>query len=203
MAVGLRAGIQRYCYQLLRRALFAALARSLSAHTATAGPVGSAPAVGSSNLGAVAGNFQFFRLPGPGTVPEEQHTKAAGAQAALQSRVVVARAVGAEYVTTGAAVMPPPLPSEGAATTDVAASACISVSAPVSIPTPSRQRRGPQHPGAPFQLSRFLDKNRRDTGASQSRQPTQMKGKRLVIESRWVSTPLASAGELRPRRLNN
>jgi hypothetical protein len=199
MAVGLRAGIQRYCYQLLRRALFAALARSLSAHTATAGPVGSAP-VGSSNLGAVAGNFQFFRLPGPGTVPEEQHTKAAGAQAALQSRVVVARAVGAEYVTTGAAVMPPPLPSEGAATTDVAASACISVSAPVSIPTPSRQRRGPQHPGAPFQG--FWTRTG-VTGASQSRQPTQMKGKRLVIESRWVSTPLASAGELRPRRLNN
>jgi hypothetical protein len=27
--------------------------------------------------------------------------------------------------------------------------------------------------------------------------------KRLVIESRWVSKPLAFAGELRPRRLNN
>jgi hypothetical protein len=30
-----------------------------------------------------------------------------------------------------------------------------------------------------------------------------LQSKRLVIESWWVSTPLASAGELRPRRLNN
>jgi hypothetical protein len=30
-----------------------------------------------------------------------------------------------------------------------------------------------------------------------------LQSKPLVIESRWVSTPLASAGELRPRRLNN
>jgi hypothetical protein len=29
------------------------------------------------------------------------------------------------------------------------------------------------------------------------------KSKRLVIESRWVSKPLALAGQLRPRRLNN
>eukprot|EP01047_Picozoa_sp_COSAG01_P038230 COSAG01_NODE_3090_length_6601_cov_5.372347_7_plen_306_part_00 len=216
-------------------------ASSLSAHPTTAVTVGSAP-VG-SNLGAVAGNFQiyifkisgnfqcvysnFLPPPGPGTGPEEQHTKAAGAQTALQSRVVVARAVGAEYVTTGAAVMPPPLPSEGAATTDVAASACISVGAParpfppstfldknrrgigksqsiwtdskmetagapVSIPTPSRQRRGPHHPGAPFPFSRFLDKNRRDTGASQPRQPTQMTGNRRAHLTRGEA-PKSSA----------
>jgi hypothetical protein len=30
-----------------------------------------------------------------------------------------------------------------------------------------------------------------------------LQSKRLVIEARWVSKPLASAGELRPRRLNN
>jgi hypothetical protein len=30
-----------------------------------------------------------------------------------------------------------------------------------------------------------------------------LQSKRLLIESRWVSKPLAFAGELRPRRLNN
>jgi hypothetical protein len=30
-----------------------------------------------------------------------------------------------------------------------------------------------------------------------------LQSKRLVIESRWVSKPLAFAGKLRPRRLNN
>jgi hypothetical protein len=30
-----------------------------------------------------------------------------------------------------------------------------------------------------------------------------LQSKRLVIEARWVSKPLAFAGKLRPRRLNN
>jgi|EP01049_Picozoa_sp_SAG25_P009204 hypothetical protein len=30
-----------------------------------------------------------------------------------------------------------------------------------------------------------------------------LRSKRLLIESRWVSTPLAFAGKRRPRRLNN
>jgi hypothetical protein len=35
------------------------------------------------------------------------------------------------------------------------------------------------------------------------RHDEQLQSKRLLIESRWVSKPLAFAGKLRPRRLNN
>jgi hypothetical protein len=40
-------------------------------------------------------------------------------------------------------------------------------------------------------------------GAATVRQPLLRPSKRLLIESRWVSEPLAFAGELRPRRLNS
>jgi hypothetical protein len=40
-------------------------------------------------------------------------------------------------------------------------------------------------------------------GVATVRQPLLRPSKRLLIESRWVSEPLAFAGELRPRRLNS
>eukprot|EP01047_Picozoa_sp_COSAG01_P107776 COSAG01_NODE_36758_length_512_cov_42.009685_1_plen_79_part_00 len=41
------------------------------------------------------------------------------------------------------------------------------------------------------------------SNAVSARPPSPLPSKRLLIESRWVSKPLAFAGELRPRRPNN
>jgi hypothetical protein len=83
---------------------------------------------------------------------------------------------------------PPPSPAEGSL--DRACAGILAREVAVVAPRPLKR----------LLLQHVLHRRWRH---DRRHRPRQLQSTRLVIESWWVSTPLASAGELRPRRLNN